>query len=136
MWTLAKIEMIRNYCEKQKEIDSCDTLMLCVYNYIYNTNFRYTSKIGEILVNNISTLNYYLENDGVLFIEITNNRTCGLYRVCTFVHFFVLFKSQKYPICLQSYCNRYEGRISEWPTWQEDLTLLLSSDYKDERVSV
>ena len=46
----------------------------------------------------------------------------GLWRTLT--HFFVLFKGQNYPIVLQSYCNRYFGKISEWPTWKEDLQLL------------
>ena len=136
MWTLAKIENIRNHCEEQDEIDSCDTLMFCVYDYIYGKKIMYASELDEILVDHdhISILDHYLEMDGILFIEITNARE--YVPEATLVHFLILFKSQKYPICLQSYCNRYDGKISEWPTWQEDLTRLLSSDYDTERIIV
>jgi hypothetical protein len=116
MWTLSDIEDIRDYCVNKDEFDSCDIFMDCAFDYIYNTEKE------EIKINDISMLEYYLDKDNILFVELGNGRIGGLYR--TLVHFFILFKGKNYPIVLQSYANRYFGKISEWPNWKEDLLLL------------
>jgi len=59
MWTLGDIEDIRDHCVSKNEYDSCDTLLYCIYNSIYDSDI---DKMNEIIIHNINILDYYLLN--------------------------------------------------------------------------
>lgn len=123
MYKLSDIENIRDEASFKDEIDACDILMFSVFYYIYGRD-----PIRMDLDNNaLDIIEELLDKKGVVFVELNNGDIDGL--DITLTHFFVLFKGTTYPIVLQSYCNRYYGKISEWPNWKDDLFPIINYNY-------
>ena len=98
MCPLHEVEILRNECLEKNLIDSCDSLMFCVYNIIYGRDIEYEDS-DQIQIYDVSMLEYYLEKDGILFIEISNNKRS--LRLGTYLHFLYYSKH----IIIQSVCN-------------------------------
>jgi hypothetical protein len=153
---LFEIKNIRDEVIQLCDVEYCDVLVDKIYNMLYPKRTmeeyplieEYDEEFDNYTHYVINKINEELIVNGLAFIELANSSGEDK----TIIHRFILFNTISGVIRLDSYGKQYiyefvsnkvirkpgyalyKGRIVEWPSWKDDISMLLTMEPGDCRL--